>query len=732
MSQRQELQELFPIGTKYAAYRDRTDRCWETDFANMKACGMDTVRVHATWGTIEPNEGEFDFDYYDRIAATAVKHGLRVIFTLYLVCTPEWVYEKHPDSRYTSASGTVWTGQQQSDACTGGWPGLCYDSLEHRETVANFLRAITAHYQGNDSIIAFDVIHEPTEEPSQQYYQISWREMVYCHCEHSKRGFRAWLEQKYGSLEKLNQVWTRQYQRWDQVQPPKSIGMYTDWLDWKYYRVDAQIDEVRWLSETIKAQDPNRRTVVHTGIYETGHPIVSSNDHFKLAGTTDMFGSSIYDPVNPEMTAFVCDLLRCACDNGPYWLGEAGSGAGPMYVFIGEKPEDSMCFSLPISGADIKRQTWGQIASGAKGILFWGWRPELSTIETVSLGFTERNGELTERTDALKEFTTVFHRHKPRLASAMAPASDTAILYNMDSVFTEGLISLGLSASPLIKPQNRFYKDTLSLVGAYRLCMKNQMQVDFIDKDHALAGGLAKYKLLILPYSVSLTSDLAAQIRAFVENGGRVISDALCGYFTDDGWGAEVCPAGGLDQVFGLHVRSHYELIDERDVIFGDRLYKDVGKVISERLVVHDGAAVQATYTDGTPAVVSHAYGQGRTAYAGSLFFGNAMWHFTDDTNRMFRDLLALVQYQPGVRLEGPGSGQDVEVRRLCDEQGGFVFLINHRQENAGFDLTMPLGYGAEVAEIISGDALPAADGALRVAGMLEPLEVRIYELNKK
>ncbi len=106
MNQTDKLKMLFPIGTKYSAYRDRSSRNWEYDFRNMKDCGMDTVRVHATWGTIEPSEGEFDFSYYDAILETAVKHGLQVIFTLYLVCTPEWVYEKHPDSRYVSAAGS--------------------------------------------------------------------------------------------------------------------------------------------------------------------------------------------------------------------------------------------------------------------------------------------------------------------------------------------------------------------------------------------------------------------------------------------------------------------------------------------------------------------------------------------------------------------------------------------------------------------------------------------------
>ncbi len=479
MDKTTKLQGIFPIGTKYSAYRDRTDRHWEKDFSNMKACGMDTVRVHATWGTIEPDENRFDFLYYDRIVEAAVRHGLKVIFTLYLVCTPEWVFEKHPDSRYVSAGGTVWTPHQQADASTGGWPGLCLDSEPHRETIRNFLKAFTEHYKGNEDVIAFDIFHEPTEEPSQQYYQNDWKELVYCYCRHSKEKFRQWLKEKYGNLDKLNQVWTRQYQNWDQVQPPKSVGMYTDWLDWKYFRSEAQADAMRFLSDTIKSFDENRCTVVHTAIYETGHPVVTSNDHYQLADTTDMIGSSMYDAVNPEITAFVCDLLRSVNHNGPYWIGETGTGAGPMYVFVGERTEDSFCFSLPISGKTIKRQTWGQIARGAKGILFWGWRPELSTVETISLGFTERNGDWTERCDALKEFTDLFGKYKEKITWAMAPESEVAILYNLDSIFIEGLVSLGTSGSCLIRKQNRFYKDSLALMGAYKLCRHfSSRQVD--------------------------------------------------------------------------------------------------------------------------------------------------------------------------------------------------------------------------------------------------------------
>ena len=731
MDKTTKLQGIFPIGTKYSAYRDRTDRHWEKDFSNMKACGMDTVRVHATWGTIEPDENRFDFLYYDRIVEAAVRHGLKVIFTLYLVCTPEWVFEKHPDSRYVSAGGTVWTPHQQADASTGGWPGLCLDSEPHRETIRNFLKAFTEHYKGNEDVIAFDIFHEPTEEPSQQYYQNDWKELVYCYCRHSKEKFRQWLKEKYGNLDKLNQVWTRQYQNWDQVQPPKSVGMYTDWLDWKFFRSEAQADAMRFLSDTIKSFDENRCTVVHTAIYETGHPVVTSNDHYQLADTTDMIGSSMYDAVNPEITAFVCDLLRSVNHNGPYWIGETGTGAGPMYVFVGERTEDSFCFSLPISGKTIKRQTWGQIARGAKGILFWGWRPELSTVETISLGFTERNGDWTERCDALKEFTDLFGKYKDKITWAMAPESEVAILYNLDSIFIEGLVSLGTSGSCLIRKQNRFYKDSLALMGAYKLCMKNLIQPDFINKERAQKGELEHYKLLIIPYGVSVTSELGAVIENYVKAGGKVISDGMLGYFTDEAWGAEICPAGGLDRVFGLDVKSDYRVINEENLVDEDCVYENTAKVIAEHMVVKPDAKVLAYFENGMPAAVSHRYGNGKTAYTGTLFFANAMWNYSAHTNQFFCKLLEEVGYRPTAQIACPGE-ELVEVRMLCGKQEAFIFVINHESKDVDIELSFScLGY-TEIRDITvdEPDALTGDRVVVRTA--LEAEEVKIYMLNRR
>lgn len=592
------------------------------------------------------------------------------------------------------------------------------------------MKAFTEHYKGNEDIIAFDIFHEPTEEPSQQYYQNDWKELVYCYCEYSKEKFRRWLKEKYGNLERLNEVWTRQYQNWGQVQPPRSVGMYTDWLDWKYFRAAAQADAMRFLSDTIKSYDEDRCTVVHTAIYETGHPVVTSNDHYLLAETTDMIGSSMYDAVNPEITAFVCDLLRSVNHNGPYWIGETGTGAGPMYVFVGERTEDSFCFSLPISGKTIKRQTWGQIARGAKGILFWGWRPELSTVETISLGFTERNGDWTERCDALKEFTGLFGKYKEKIARAMAPESEVAILYNLDSIFIEGLVSLGTSGSCLIRKQNRFYKDSLALMGAYKLCMKNLIQPDFINKERAQNGELEKYKLLIIPYGVSVTSELGAALETYVKGGGRIISDGMLGYFTDEAWGAEICPAGGLDQVFGLDVKSDYQVINEENLKDAGHVYENIAKVTAEHMEVKQGADVFASFENGRPAAVSNGYGKGKTAYVGTLFFANAMWSYSEHTNAFFGKLMEEVEYRPAAQISCPG-GELVEVRMLYGEQEAFLFVINHENKSAEFELAFPCSGYTELRDITADKTSVLTNDRAVLRLSLEAEEVKVYMLER-
>ncbi|MDO5423736.1 MAG: beta-galactosidase [Eubacteriales bacterium] len=733
MNQKDYLAGSFPIGVKYAQHRDMQEPCWDMDFENMKNCGIDALRVHAFWAPIEPQEGVFDFGQYDRITEKAGAYGIKIMFTLYLMASPEWIFQKHPDSRFQSAAGTVWNSNQNGDNAHGGWPGLCFDSQPFRQTVEHFVGTFVEHYKGNPNVLAIDIWHEPTDEAATHGPENDWKEVMFCYCPHSIAGFKEWLKKKYGTLEEVNRVWTRHYNSWEELEPPRNMGTYTDWLDWKNYRLDAVTDSVRWLGQIVKKYDPDRATSVHTGILEMGHPITHADDHFRLADTTDMFACSLYESKKAELGGLTADLMRSACDNGPYWIGETGTGSGPIFNFLGADPEDFHCFSRALEPEEIFRLTWSHIARGAKGIFFWAWRPDRSTIEQLSLGFTERDGGLTDRTEALTAFTGVFRQYRERLAHVYAPESDVCILYNMDSMIIEGIVSVAKTASGFVNFKENAYKDMISFVGCYQLCMKNGIQPDFISKERTEQGGLAKYKVLILPYSVSITSELAKAIEDFVKNGGTVISDAMLGFFTDDGWGSEVCPPGGLDRVFGLSTSGSYDLIRTCEIDLGQKRYEKVGRYVSERIRVQEGAQVEASFPSGRPAIVTNRFGEGKTVYVGTLFFAAALKEGLSYTNELFGELLALAEYEGDKRIENIAPEEVVEVRRLLDEKNEFVFVINQTENTVRPRIRVQVSGNGPVTEILTGRTeKPVTEKELLWEGELKPMETAVFLIEKQ
>lgn len=732
MNKREELERAFPIGVKYCQHRDMQEKYWDTDFANMRDCGIDAIRVHAFWAPIEPQEGCFDFGQYDRITEKAGQYGIKVMFTLYLMSAPEWIFHKHPDSRFVSANGTVWNSNQFPDNAHGGWPGLCFDSQPFRQTVENFVKTFILHFKGNENVLAVDIWHEPCDEATQTYGINDWKDKTFCYCEHSIQGFKDWLKDKYGSLEELNHVWTRHFNSWDEVEPPRNIGTYTDWLDWRNYRIDAQVDSVDWLNKVVKKYDEERATSVHMGIFELSHPITHNNDQFKLALLTDMFACSCYNTVEPDVSGISCEIMRSSCNNGSYWIGETETGSGPMFVFLGNEPEYYHCFSRPADSDEIFNLTWSSIARGSKGIFFWGWRPDISTVESISLGFAERNGELTERTDALKEFTSIFRKYRNELSQAYAPKSEMAILYNMDSVLLEGLVSLMNSNKASTVLKDRFYKDMLSFIGCYRLCMKNGIQPDFVSREQADEGKLSRYKTVLLPYSISITTETANAIASYVENGGTVVSDAMMGFFTDDGWASEECPPHGLRDIFGLYARSNYELIKHCGIDTERQSYGNVGRFIRERLAVSEGSEVKGRFEDKKPGWVVNHYGKGTTSYVGTMFFADVLKTDLYEASRFFNELLDSVGFVRDKDIYNVSGGGIVEVRQLVGEGYEFVFVINHSMCEERVTVAVNAGAYKHAVEIIE-DRTPESsrlDGKWMVQETLKPLQVKVYRLS--
>ena len=577
--------DFFPYGVSY--YRPVTplQENWSKDLKNISDTGFNTIRVSAFWSRIEKSEGQYDFTEFDSISNAAAKNNLKVLMTLYIVNMPEWLFEKYPSSRMVSAAGRIHYSEHHPDAVAGGWPGLCMDCSEVMDRVQSFIKAITLHYKENDTILAFDVIHEPWEEPSQEYYIDSWKNGVFCYCNHSIDKFKGWLLKKYMSLNNLNHAWSRSYSNWNQVQPPRTFGNYADWLDWRLFSVEALTSESMVSGQSVKKYDPNRVTVNHGG--GVLNAFSSSADTFELAATVDIPGASNYSIKSPQDAGMTCDFLRSASPaDGEFWIGETSGGSGPMFSFIGEDIEKFFAFGMPWSPEIQKKHIWKMLSHGAKGLMYWMWRPEICGCETEGMGFTDREGDLTTRVENARMISKVIMSDKEFFLNSKPPESKVAVLYNLNTSILEGFAATTKSVQGNAGLFANF-KDLRSLSGLAKICMDNSIELDYINDKLISGGKLSRYKLLILPYSICIGAKAAEAIKEFVKNGGTVVADALCGYFAENGWGAERVPAYGLDEMFGCKVLEYDYSMDYK-VLFGDEVNNDTfdSKYVKEKMVV--------------------------------------------------------------------------------------------------------------------------------------------------
>jgi len=70
----------------------------DKDIELMKRAGITVVRVgESTWTSWEPRDGEFQFDWMDRIVDKMHAAGIKVVMGTPTYSIPPWLYAKHPE-----------------------------------------------------------------------------------------------------------------------------------------------------------------------------------------------------------------------------------------------------------------------------------------------------------------------------------------------------------------------------------------------------------------------------------------------------------------------------------------------------------------------------------------------------------------------------------------------------------------------------------------------------------
>jgi beta-galactosidase len=235
-------------------------------------------------------------------------------------------------------------------------------------------------------------------------------------------------------------------------------------------------------------------------------------------------------------------------------------------------------------------------------------------------------------------------------------------------------------------PRNDFsYPDTV--MRHYAPLFAAHLAVDVVNATAALAG----YKVLVIPNAYLIDDEGAANIAAFVENGGTVVISFFSGVVDESNRVRPDGYPGAFRKLIGARIDEYWPARDgERfDVEFADGRH-GTSTWWRDDIHLEAGTAV-ATYRggllDGRAAVVRNTYGAGTVTYLATLLDDDA-----------FSSVLREAVEAAGVRNPFAGVPEHVECAVRLADDAEFVFLLNHSGDEAA---TVPLEGGGR--DLVSG-----------------------------
>jgi len=684
---------FFPVAVWYgggkarAPMLERVDATsaerWGKDLDQIKAVGFNTVKCWVDWATAEPRPGVFNFENLDLLLRLAEERGLRVVIQVYLDSAPDWVGEKYPDGRFVDRSGVVIESQAA--------PGFCIDHPGVRAEIVQFLEALSRDANRFAALYGWDVWSEP--------HVINWADFPFlsnpefCFCPSSQARFREWLKKKYGALETLNAAWYRNFERWDQVQPPRAstILSYTDYLDWRTFIDDKLAGDLRTRVDAIRSEDRAHAVTSHAavpGLFTSPTDGYGEPDDWKMAAQADFFGTSLY-PKHSESTrpwpylmlAAGLDFTRSSGHSfgKGFWIGELQAGQGVTGMRIAD----------PVDSYDEQFWMWQVLAHGAREIAVYAWYPMSSGFESNGYGLINLDGTLSARARAAGQVAQTIARNGRELLAAEPAPAQVAVLFNRLSYMVGG-------AQASLSKLGNATRD--SLMGVHRVFFEQQIPVDFVHPDDVVHDRLAAYKILFLPFPVMLSRDVAEGVTRYIRNGGTVVAEARLGWNDERGFASDIVPGFGLHEVFGARetlirpVEKPVLTLEPSAHLAGVKPdEKAPGEAFQEELEPLGQARVLARFANGKPAIVENSYGKGKAILAGTFLALACQREQEPAPRQWLLGLASAAGVTSEVEVSGSGTGE-LEVRRLAEERAQFLFVFNHSANpvHAAIEVSMP------------------------------------------
>ena len=632
------------------------EEVWEQDVALMREAGVTLVSVGIfSWGTLEPRPGEYEFGWLDQVLGLLHGAGIAVDLGTPTAAPPPWFLHRHPEARPVTRDGLVLGG--------GSRQAYCPSSPAYAAAAGEITRRLARRYGTHPAVVLWHVNNE---------YGAPLGE---CYCETSAAAFRAWLRDRYGDLDALNDhwgatFWSNRHGDWDEINVPRTSTTVVNpaqRLDFARFSSAALLDCFRRERDILHEVAPD--IPVTTNFMANN---CKSVDYWRWAPEVDVISNDNYlsaeDPEGRVGLAMSADLARSLAGGGPWLLMEHSTSA------VSWQPRN-----IAKRPGEMRRNSLAHVARGADGVLFFQWRASRIGAEKHHSAMLPQGGTGTRVWREVVALGAEIASLAGLRGTVVEP--DIALVWDWESWWAQELewrpsVDLG------------YFERVRAW---YEASLRAGLTADFVHQE----SDLSRFRLVVVPALYLTTERATANLLRYVEGGGTLVVSCFSGIVDDSD---RVYPGpypGALRDVLGLTVEEWLPLrAGEQVTLTWEGQPTGTADVWTEAVILA-GAKPVAWYADGPaaggPAVTRHDLGEGHAWYVSAR---------TDaaTTAAVLAAACDSAGLNPPASPAQPGAWpRDLEIIRRTDGRRRFVMLINHGDTAAAVRLagrvvTVPAG----------------------------------------
>lgn len=650
------------------------------DLRLMKLANVNTMTVGIfAWSALEPTEGNYNFEWLDKIIDDVYNQGGRVILATPSGARPAWLSEKYPE--------VLRTNDRREKMLHGGRHNHCFSSPIYREKTQKMNYKLAERYGNHPALIMWHVSNEYSGD---------------CHCELCQENFRDWLKNKYKTIENVNKAWwgpfwSHTYTDWSQIESPSSIGenaVHGLNLDWKRFVTDQTIDFYENEAKPLRELTPN--VPITTNFMADTDDLIpfQSLNYDKFSKHVDILSWDCYPAWHNDWettkdlatkVGFINDLYR-SLKQQPFLIMECTpSGVNWHNVNKAKRPGMHTLASMQL------------LAHGSDSVLYFQWRKSRGSSEKFHGAVVDHDNS--EENRVFKEVSQVGEiLDKIKEIKGSMKQSKVAIIYDWENDWA-------LKDAQGFGKESRRYPQTLQ--SHYKYFWDKNISVDVVTPQQ----DLSKYSLVVAPMMYMMTEETMDRFRDYVKNGGVLVGSYLSGLVNE----TDLTYLGGwpktLQEIYGIDVKEIDTLYpkDKNSIKFGNESFEVVDYcTIIEAKEAEVLAKYEEDFYKNTPAITKNNLEKGKAYFIGARTNQEFLSKFYDE---IVKDLH--INEVEDFISEG---GISIQIRENKDAK--YYFVMNFTEEEKNIEIK------GSYLNLISGKMMERLN-------LMKPYDVYVLKKNK-